>query len=865
METLAEPTPLETISMQEEPKVEKKSLTPDRHTILGYVLLALSFSIFAAVEIAGTGVRSDRLTIFFVHYIIAFIYGGILLYSDSYKITQCWREVYLHKTVILLNLWLVSCYALNRELPVFASSVTWLSIYIIIMSAVLLSYQYLTALPKYVCYIHHALLGSGIMFYLYMAIYTSSYYVFGAIGTILLGIGALIFIPAALLSSSIWMVIYTHREKRLGIGWIGLGAAITLVFTINFMVMWNTRVKEIDRLANQSVMHVDTGLPVWLTIAKSIQNDWVMEAILKSPYVYTNFDGHFQRDIFGAGSWTEAKKHDPLVFISSSGGISSLSREDRMSILSAITNNRHRSETRLWSGDYLTTSNIITDVDIYSNLRIAYTELYMNIRNNQPEGTWRGFNEEAIYTFELPQGSVVTSLSLWINGKEQKGILTSKQKATEAYTTIVGVESRDPSVVHWQEGNTITVRVFPCTPEEESKVKIGITTPLAVVGDQFVYKNITFKGPTAEAAMQSSRIRIFGDALNFKIPDNFKRNIKGEYVCDGNYDPDLAIAFDARPVQRNQFTFDGFQYSIAEFKPELSSVTFRDIYLDLNNAWTSDEIKALHPLVSTHNVYAYHDGQFIAVNAENWEDATAELSQQNFSLFPFHKLGSANTSLVVTKGRTLSPHVRDFGESAFAKGVSQYFASGKKVNVFGLEGGSSTYIKSLNEFRAFNFTQGNTDQLIGFLKEKKFPLTEESENKVVLHESGIAIERKPSTNDAAKNNAPDHLARLFAYNDIMRKVGSNYFKDDFINEELVDEAATAYVVSPVSSLIVLETQQDYDRFGITDKENSLKNASKDSSGAVPEPHEWALIIVFLLFVTFQMFRYRKLKAVPVRK
>ncbi len=104
------------------------------------------------------------------------------------------------------------------------------------------------------------------------------------------------------------------------------------------------------------------------------------------------------------------------------------------------------------------------------------------------------------------------------------------------------------------------------------------------------------------------------------------------------------------------------------------------------------------------------------------------------------------------------------------------------------------------------------------------------------------------------SNAPDHLARVFAYNDIMRKVGSHYLSDDFINQELVDEAATAYVVSPVSSLIVLETQNDYKRFGIEDKENSLHNAAKQSSGAVPEPHEWALIILFGLFITYLKLR-----------
>jgi len=67
-------------------------------------------------------------------------------------------------------------------------------------------------------------------------------------------------------------------------------------------------------------------------------------------------------------------------------------------------------------------------------------------------------------------------------------------------------------------------------------------------------------------------------------------------------------------------------------------------------------------------------------------------------------------------------------------------------------------------------------------------------------------------------------------------------------DSLVAEAATAHVVTPVSSLVVLESQKDYDRFDIKETDG-LKNATKSSTGAVPEPHEWALILlaVFLLF------------------
>ncbi len=72
------------------------------------------------------------------------------------------------------------------------------------------------------------------------------------------------------------------------------------------------------------------------------------------------------------------------------------------------------------------------------------------------------------------------------------------------------------------------------------------------------------------------------------------------------------------------------------------------------------------------------------------------------------------------------------------------------------------------------------------------------------------------------------------------------------------EAQKAYVVSPVSSMVVLETQKDYERFNIKDSQNSLNNASMKSKGAVPEPHEWALIIIACLVLLY-------IKFYPVKK
>jgi len=852
METLTDPR----LALDSSVEKESESGLQDRTTLLGYLLLTVSTGLYALEEYYDVTRGGNNFTVFFIHYFIALTFVVILIVNKSYGIRKSWHREHIHKTIILLNLFLVSAYALNRELPVFEDAVPWFCVYLILTSFITLSYRYFSRLPKVVNYIQHIFLGSTLILYLYLTIYVANFYMLGTIGIIFFGIGAHIFVPLLLLLASIRLLTITQKKWKISALWVLTGAMITIAFAATFIAEWNARVKAIDRLTNQSVIHTDTELPAWVKVAQTVKDDWITERILKSQLVYTTSNNHFQWDFFPVdNNWDEKRKHDPLVFLASGNGNSALSDDDRKNILKALTDSRHKAHERLWSGDNLSTSYIITDVDIYPELRIAYTEHYVNIRNNDVNNNrWRGNSEEAIYTFQLPEGSVVTSLSLWVNGKEEKGILTSKQKATKAYTTIVGREMRDPSVVHWQEGNTISVRIFPCTPQEERKFKIGITSPLAVVSNKIVYKNVTFKGPNANAARQTTRVRFVGKPQNADVPNNFTKNIKGEFISESEYDADLAITMELSPIRANQFSFGGFTYSLSEITPSIDKVNFRDVYLDINNTWTVNEIESIRPLLQDYRMYVHSENDFLPISSENWEEVTATARQTNFSLFPFHHIAHTENAIVVTKGKELSLYLRDIKTSAFADGITKYFGAGSKVYVFNLEGGKSTYIKSLKELRAFHFTQGNSEKFLDILKTKTFPLMTESDQQVVLCESQMAIQKKPTAGADTTDNAPDHLARLFAYNNIMRQVGNNYFKDDFINDKLIDEAATAYVVSPVSSLIVLETKEDYERFGIKDKENSLHNASKNSSGAVPEPHEWALIIVFVMFIAFSVVR-----------
>ncbi len=80
----------------------------------------------------------------------------------------------------------------------------------------------------------------------------------------------------------------------------------------------------------------------------------------------------------------------------------------------------------------------------------------------------------------------------------------------------------------------------------------------------------------------------------------------------------------------------------------------------------------------------------------------------------------------------------------------------------------------------------------------------------------------------------------------MKQLGSQFSDDKNVQEKHLAQAQEAYIVTPVSTLVSLESEKDYERFDIKPAgENSLKNASLTSSGAVPEPHEWLLLVLLL--------------------
>ncbi|NOX18969.1 MAG: T9SS type A sorting domain-containing protein [Chlorobi bacterium] len=90
-------------------------------------------------------------------------------------------------------------------------------------------------------------------------------------------------------------------------------------------------------------------------------------------------------------------------------------------------------------------------------------------------------NVEIVHRFELPEGSVINDMWLWIGDSVMQAIIMDTWTATSIYDSIV-VNKRDPALLK-KKGNQYELHVYPLKSGSFRKVKINIITPVKWVGE----------------------------------------------------------------------------------------------------------------------------------------------------------------------------------------------------------------------------------------------------------------------------------------------------------------------------------------------------------------------------------------------
>ncbi|MDR0547774.1 MAG: XrtN system VIT domain-containing protein, partial [Dysgonamonadaceae bacterium] len=447
-----------------------QKLFPDRIYLTGIILTVFSTFIFNCASLTSN--ESVLFATFCVNYLVSIVFWGYLIILFCSK---KWRKtVKTNHLFPALVLSLISAYALNRLMCVFEQSAGWFSVLLVTISVTLLALPFFHKMNKTSKIIVLFLTGIGFSVFLYLSFYLLPIYIISIPLAFGFGVSLHTFVP---LIFCICILIWMRRNSiRKMIFAFVAGLVVAVSIAAGYSIKWNHTVHQINATYHNTFAEDNAVLPAWVRVAQRIEKNAQTNKILKINLVYKEFDTDnwfWGFDNFAGNNYSEQKLHDPLVIIASLFSEPlSLNTGEKINILRSIYDSRHQAVERLWSGDDLHTTFVNSFVQLYPEYRLAYTENVVSVCNRSPH-LWS--RQEAVYTFRLPQGSVATSLSLWINGLEEKAILTSKEKAENAYKTIVGREMRDPSLVLWQEGNTLLVRVFPVEANSERTFKIGIT------------------------------------------------------------------------------------------------------------------------------------------------------------------------------------------------------------------------------------------------------------------------------------------------------------------------------------------------------------------------------------------------------
>ncbi len=852
-----------------------KILTPPTtqvSLIPGLVCVAAS----AIAFLSTLGIKSEfdifaeRLftTGFTLCYAMSIIYTVMLLWQARGQFFNFFGGHFRSHHILLLVLYNFSAYALNRSIPVFDKSALWVQWLLVIENTLLVALAIWPGIIHRFRVLVLPIITLCLAFNIYQAVVVIPYLPIAVPGLIVFGVSVHVLVPYFYVTGLLRLLISHMQGIASKLTVAGTGLVLVLTLTVQ-AVQWHQIDQQVanTQLALNAPIYQSTNalLPHWVRVAQQLPAGSTTEKYLKAGLLYQAHETNLFRDGFRL-NLDEARLHDPLLVVSAwLNGRSAMNEKDRLRVLQYLYNARHESTNRFWSGMNLSTNTITTNVQLLPEYRLAYTDLILTIKNEEePVNDSRWQQEEAIYTFQLPEGGVVTSLSLWVNGVEEKGILTSKSKAKKAYNTIVQRERRDPSVVYWMEGNQIRVRVFPCTPEEDRQFKLGVIAPLQVVDNQLQYHSVTFRGPS----FNKTRAAVYvvgapNTGVEATLPLAPKHNM---LAWQGTYRPQWGLTINAVPLSTQHFAFQGQAYHLQPAKSVLQPFRAGQVYLDLSNHWTSSELEDATELLGKHINYVHHYELEPVQNTSTLRNDDLP----GFALFPFQQVPEPEQALVITKGGHLTPGLADLKQSAFGQALARYFTGHtQRIKVFDIATQPSSYMQALKELGVIDYRNGTLAEVAGYLQKQQYPEWQIDEGQVMMPGSNLLLTATDQTTDAAK--APDHLYRMYGYQSVMEQLGRRYFEPEADQSDLVELAQLANVVTPVSSLIVLETQYDYNRFDIKKKAGALGNAkieapnnatpdvqpvdpldtaTQNNAGEVPEPHEWALIIVGLLFIVF---------------
>jgi hypothetical protein len=503
--------------------------------------------------------------------------------------------------------------------------------------------------------------------------------------------------------------------------------------------------------------------------------------------------------------------------------------------------------TDRWKDERLTMIASQMDGSLDNDAMLGYLEWTFIFKNSDLQ------QKEAFGQIQLPPDGVVSRLTLWINGEEREAAFAEKGRVTRAYETVTATR-RDPVLVTTAGRDRVNMRCFPVQPNGgEMKVRIGITFPLVIEDEKNglvrlpYFRDSNFKTPaqtrhivwieskkelqSANSNLKSERAKdvtaIRGALTDIELtqPQSALRAVNlGEFKHalakdENNYISQTVEYRAAQKPSRFVFVVD----ASANFKDEKENIVsaIKNLPAETEVGLVITHGNGLNPGLSYPHSFV---GQASAI-AEKIKQVEFAGGTDNLpALTKAWDLAAEREGSVVIWAHAPQP----YKFSASPELMQRLFRRPHQTEIYSISNAAGldliereleelNYLKNAPRFSDF---KTDLDRLVGQLNQSKRS----------FHYVRSRVENVELYNP---KQASKHLIRLWANDEVTRLLAAE--KDE---KKAIELAVKYQLVTPVTGAVVLETQQQYDQFG-------LKPVDKNSVPTIPEPETYLLMAVVL--------------------
>jgi hypothetical protein len=498
----------------------------------------------------------------------------------------------------------------------------------------------------------------------------------------------------------------------------------------------------------------------------------------------------------------------------------------------------------------LGSSRIDTSID--ANAVLAYTEWTVEFQNKAE------IEQEARAQIDLPPNGIVSRLTLWINGEEREAAFAGRGKVRDAYQKVVE-RRRDPVLVTTSGTNRILMQCFPVPPRGGTmKVRIGISSPLILRDTtkgyyqlpHIIERNFKIASDLTHSVWVEAKNPIQSDNKCF-VSEQPKKEffaLRGALKDADMTKSETIISAARAPENLRAWTPDPLSHGAQVIKQEIIEKETDTpghvvIVIDGSNSLKDFSSSIIHAIQS---IPKQITPLLIIASDEATDDQSPVRS--------IDLAGSPNLDDVLDKSKFVGGQDN---VPALLKAWEE--ASSREHGVIlWVHGPQPILMKSVEELRQ------RWERRTGGPKIVELPVVY-GPNRILEQLDGVPyVESMPRLADvksdlaflfsnyssahrnldfkrekvgskifsaSAAKETSSHLARLWAYDEVMRLVS---LKGKMPPNGAILVAANYHIVTPVSGAVVLENRQQYAAAG-------LDPANPSTVPTIPEPRVWLLV------------------------